>query len=175
MLYKPQIDFLFEHAIDPDKRRYAVPEEGHDIISISIIMETILMIPYPGNGNDAVAKYSEDTLNTLWYCSLVVTDHAIPANIAFKEKNQAKILKYSAEIGHYMADSHVPLMLAKPQWAIHRSKRNSWILGKPYTRIAGGKRMGFFYWQSGIHKKPRRFYLETGIGKCCCCRYGIKI
>jgi hypothetical protein len=28
---------------------------------------------------------------------------------AFKEKNQAKILKYSAEIGHYIADSHVPL------------------------------------------------------------------
>jgi hypothetical protein len=28
---------------------------------------------------------------------------------AFKEKNQAKILKYAAEIGHYIADSHVPL------------------------------------------------------------------
>ncbi len=28
---------------------------------------------------------------------------------AFKEKNQAKILKLSAEIGHYIADSHVPL------------------------------------------------------------------
>ena len=26
-----------------------------------------------------------------------------------KEKNQAKILKYSAEIGHYISDSHVPL------------------------------------------------------------------
>jgi hypothetical protein len=28
---------------------------------------------------------------------------------AFKEKNQVKILKYSAEMGHYVADSHVPL------------------------------------------------------------------
>src|ERR1041385_7965840 len=28
---------------------------------------------------------------------------------AFKEKNQAKILKLSAEIGHYIADAHVPL------------------------------------------------------------------
>jgi hypothetical protein len=28
---------------------------------------------------------------------------------AFKEKNEAKILKLSAEIGHYMADAHVPL------------------------------------------------------------------
>jgi hypothetical protein len=28
---------------------------------------------------------------------------------AFKEKNQARILKLSAEIGHYIADAHVPL------------------------------------------------------------------
>nr|MBP8115927.1 S1/P1 Nuclease [Chitinophagaceae bacterium] len=28
ILYKPQIDFLTEHAVDPDKRRYAIPEEG---------------------------------------------------------------------------------------------------------------------------------------------------
>ena len=28
---------------------------------------------------------------------------------AFKEKHQAKILKLSAEIGHYIADAHVPL------------------------------------------------------------------
>ncbi len=28
VLYKPNIEFLEEHAVDPDKRRYAVPEEG---------------------------------------------------------------------------------------------------------------------------------------------------
>jgi hypothetical protein len=28
---------------------------------------------------------------------------------AFKERDQAKILRYSAEIGHYIADAHVPL------------------------------------------------------------------
>jgi hypothetical protein len=28
---------------------------------------------------------------------------------AFKEKNQARVLKLSAEIGHYIADAHVPL------------------------------------------------------------------
>jgi len=27
-LYKPHIDFITNHAIDPDKRRYAIPEEG---------------------------------------------------------------------------------------------------------------------------------------------------
>ncbi len=28
---------------------------------------------------------------------------------AFKERNQARILKLSAEIGHYISDAHVPL------------------------------------------------------------------
>ena len=28
VLYKPNIDFLAEHAVDPDKRRYAVAAEG---------------------------------------------------------------------------------------------------------------------------------------------------
>ena len=28
VLYKPNINFLSEHATDPDKRRYAVAEEG---------------------------------------------------------------------------------------------------------------------------------------------------
>ncbi|MEQ1799991.1 MAG: S1/P1 Nuclease, partial [Lacibacter sp.] len=28
LLYKSNIDFISEHAVDPDKRRYAVPEEG---------------------------------------------------------------------------------------------------------------------------------------------------
>ncbi|MEK7225125.1 MAG: S1/P1 Nuclease, partial [Bacteroidota bacterium] len=28
VLYKPNIDFISEHAVDPDMRRYAVPEEG---------------------------------------------------------------------------------------------------------------------------------------------------
>ena len=27
-LYKPQIDFITEHAVDPDMRRYAIAEEG---------------------------------------------------------------------------------------------------------------------------------------------------
>ena len=44
------IDFLAEHAVDPDKRRYAVPEEGPGIILILIIMAIILMIHCRENG-----------------------------------------------------------------------------------------------------------------------------
>ena len=109
VLYKQQIDFLTEHAIDPDKRRYAVAEEGaRHYIDIDYYGK----YPFPElprKWNDAVAKFSEDTLmaNGIvpWWIQIMLQR----LTNAFKEKNQAKILKLSAEIGHYIADAHVPL------------------------------------------------------------------
>jgi hypothetical protein len=109
VLYKPNIDFIAEHAVDPDKRRYAVPEEGPRHY---IDIDHYGKYPYdsmPRRWNEAVTKYSEDTLNAYgivpWWLQTMLNK----LTGAFKEKNQAKILKYSAEIGHYIADSHVPL------------------------------------------------------------------
>lgn len=109
VLYKSNIDFITEHAVDPDKRRYAVSAEGSRHY---IDIDHYGKYPYdslPRKWKDAVAKYSEDSLNEYgigpWWIQTMLqrlTD-------AFKEKNQAKILKLSAELGHYVADAHVPL------------------------------------------------------------------
>ena len=101
--------FLTDHAVDPDMRRYAVAAEApKHYIDIDFYGK----YPYPGlprKYDDAVKKFTEDS---------VVANGIVPWWIqimeqrltnAFKEKNQAKILKLSAEIGHYIADSHVPL------------------------------------------------------------------
>jgi hypothetical protein len=109
ILFKPQIDFLAEHAVDPDKRRYAVPEEGPRHY---IDIDRYGTYPYdslPRRWNDAVAKYSEDTLNAHGIVPWWLQTMLFRLTDAFKEKNQARILKYAAEIGHYIADSHVPL------------------------------------------------------------------
>ena len=109
VLFKPQLDFLEEHAVDPDKRRYAVPAEAaRHYIDIDHYGD----YPYdslPRKWDDAVAKFSADTLHKYgivpWWLQIMLkrlTD-------AFKDKNQAMILKYAAEIGHYIADAHVPL------------------------------------------------------------------
>jgi hypothetical protein len=109
VLYKQHIDFLTEHSIDPDKRRYAIAEEGPRHY---IDIDRYGTYPYdslPRKWNDAVTKYSEDTLNrhgiVPWWLQTML--HRLTD--AFKEKNQVKILKYSAEIGHYLGDAHVPL------------------------------------------------------------------
>ena len=109
ILYKPNIGFLEEHAVDPDKRRYAIPEEGRRHY---IDIDRYGAYPYdslPHNWNDAAAKFSEDTLNAYGIVPWWLQTMLYRLTNAFKEKNQARILKLSAEIGHYIADSHVPL------------------------------------------------------------------
>ncbi|HTM90828.1 MAG TPA: zinc dependent phospholipase C family protein [Flavisolibacter sp.] len=109
VLYKPNIQFITEHAVDPDKRRYAVAEEGPRHY---IDIDHYGNYPFdslPRKWEDAVAKYSINTITengiVPWW---VQTMHRRLVN-AFKEKDQVRILKLSAEIGHYIADAHVPL------------------------------------------------------------------
>ncbi|MER3498316.1 MAG: S1/P1 Nuclease [Chitinophagaceae bacterium] len=109
LLYKPHADFIAEHAVDPDMRRYAVAEEGPrhfiDIDHYGKYPFTEL----PEKWNDAVAKFSEDTLQAYGIVPWWIQTMLYKLTDAFKEKNQAKILKLSAELGHYIADAHVPL------------------------------------------------------------------
>ena len=107
--YKTNIDFLTEHSVDPDKRRYAIAEEGPrhyiDIDHYGIFPFTEL----PHNYDSAVARFSADTVNAYGIVPWWVQTMLWRLTSAFKEKNQTKILKLSAEIGHYIADAHVPL------------------------------------------------------------------
>jgi hypothetical protein len=109
VLYKPNAVFLMDHAVDPDKRRYAVPEEAPRHY---IDIDHYGKYPYdslPARWKDAVAKYSEDTLNAYGIVPWWIQNMLYRLTDAFKEKDQARILKLSADIGHYIADSHVPL------------------------------------------------------------------
>ena len=107
--YKQHIEFLSEHAVDPDKRRYAVKEEGPrhyiDIDHYGVYPFTSL----PRNFDSAVAKYSMDTIQQNGLVPWWVQTMQYRLTDAFKEKNSVRILKLSAEIGHYLADAHVPL------------------------------------------------------------------
>lgn len=109
VLYKPQIDFLTEHAVDPDMRRYAVAAEG---ARHYIDIDRYGKYPFsslPRRWNEAVVKFSEDTLQEHGIVPWWVQTMLHRLTDAFREKSQAKILKLSAEIGHYIADAHVPL------------------------------------------------------------------
>lgn len=107
--YKPNIKFISEHAVDPDKRRYAIPEEGPRHY---IDIDNYGVYPYdslPRTYMVALAKYGEEKLTQNGIVPWWIITMQRRLTDAFKEKNGAKILKLSAEIGHYIGDAHVPL------------------------------------------------------------------
>ena len=109
VLYKPNIDFLSEHAVDPDKRRYAVSEEGPRHY---IDIDHYGQYPYPNlprSWKQAVAKFGEDSLKMFGIVPWHIQTMLLRLTSAFKEKDFSRIMKNSAEIGHYIADAHVPL------------------------------------------------------------------
>ena len=109
ILYKPNIDFITTHAVDPDMRRNVVAEEApRHYIDIDYYGK----YPYtelPRKWSDAVTKYSEDTLLANGIVPWHVQTMLYRLTDAFKTKNFTAILKNSADIGHYIADAHVPL------------------------------------------------------------------
>lgn len=109
LLYKPHIGFLAEHAVDPDKRRYIVPEEGPRHY---IDIDHYGLYPFdslPRKWEDAVARYSADTLNRYGIVPWWIQTMLHRLTLAFRDKDLLHILRYSAEIGHYISDAHVPL------------------------------------------------------------------
>lgn len=158
VLYKPNIDFLSEHAVDPDKRRYAIPEEGPRHY---IDIDHYGKYPYdalPRKWNEAVAKFSEDSLNAYGIVPWWLQTMLYKLTDAFKEKNQAKILKYSAEIGHYIADSHVPLHACSNhngQFTDQKGIHGFWESRVP--ELLADKEWDFFIGKADYIKKPSDF------------------
>lgn len=110
--YKKNIEYITEHAVDPDKRRYSTEGEGqrHYIdIDHYMLNGGDPFLDVPKSWTKAVEKYTEDTLQAYgivpWHVNLMV----MRLTKAFEEKNVDKILRVSADLGHYIADSHVPL------------------------------------------------------------------
>ncbi|MFI5152660.1 MAG: zinc dependent phospholipase C family protein [Chitinophagales bacterium] len=109
VLYKSHISFLSDHAVDPDKRRYILAAEAPrhfiDIDHYGAYPFTGL----PRNWDAAVLKFTEDSLRRYGVVPWWILVMKQRLTQAFREKNQIKILRLSAEIGHYIADAHVPL------------------------------------------------------------------
>ncbi len=108
-LYKSNINYLSDHAPDPDKRRYIVKAEAPRHY---LDLDHYGKYPFPDlprNWKDAVGKFSEDSLNAHgiapWWIQVMLGR----LTRAFRDKNKEQVLKLSAEIGHYIADAHVPL------------------------------------------------------------------
>ena len=107
--YKSNINYISEHAVDADKRRYVdTAEASRHFIDIdrygSAPFDSV-----PQKWIPAVAKYSEKTLKDNGTVPWQIERSYYSLVEAFQDRDSAKILRISANLGHYIGDAHVPL------------------------------------------------------------------
>jgi hypothetical protein len=107
--YKNNIKYITEHAVDPDKRRYADPAEAPRHYLDADHYGTSPFDSIPQKWNDALKKYPADTLNEHGILPWQIQKSYLGLTKALRENDSIRILRYSADIGHYIADAHVPL------------------------------------------------------------------
>jgi hypothetical protein len=107
--YKKHIAYIEEAAVNPDRRRYAVPDEGpRHYIDLESYGDSAAW-KLPRYEREARAQLTDDTL---------LAHGVLPWNLArvhaqlrdaFMVRDVPRILRLSADLGHYVADAHVPL------------------------------------------------------------------
>jgi hypothetical protein len=107
--YKKNITFITEASINPDRRRFSVADEAprHYIDLDHYGDSAVASMPRFWQG--AVNKYSEDTLKSYGIVPWHVNVMYYRLREAFLLRDPDRILKISAELGHYIADANVPL------------------------------------------------------------------
>ena len=107
--YKKHIRYITENAVNPDRRRYAVQGEApRHYIDIDVYGDSAIY-KMPRYWQQAVARYSEDSLLAHGIVPWHINQMKYQLTQAFRERNTDRILRLSADLGHYIADACVPL------------------------------------------------------------------
>lgn len=109
LFYKQNIQYLTEKAVNPDMRRYAVKNEApRHYIDVDVYGDSAVY-QMPRYWEEAVGKYSEDTLQAYGIVPYHINRMSNWLIKAFQDKNADQILRLSSDLGHYVADANVPL------------------------------------------------------------------
>lgn len=107
--YKQHINYLEQKATLPDQRRYVVAEEApRHYIDLDVYGDSAAW-KLPRYWQQASDSLTADTLQAYGIVPWHIQRMYYRLTDAFRRHDQPKVLKYSAEIGHYIADANVPL------------------------------------------------------------------
>jgi hypothetical protein len=106
-LYKRHILSIEKFAVLPDQRRHSLDIEAarHYIDLDQYQLKEIAFLSF----EEAIARYTNDSLQKHGIVPWIIPTMKNRLKIAFSAKDTVQIIKISAEIGHYIADAHVPL------------------------------------------------------------------
>jgi hypothetical protein len=107
--YKKNIGYITEASVNPDRRRYTVVDEApKHYLDLDHYGDSALL-KMPRYWNAATTRYTEDTLQAYGVLPWHIQRMYLQLKDAFMVKDPRRILRVSAELGHYLADAHVPL------------------------------------------------------------------
>lgn len=109
---RPHIDYISEHAVDPDRRRHSTKGEAEkhyiDLDYYPYNLEQ-LIDSFPRSWMSALSCYSEDTLRAYGIAPWNLQRLHFRLVETFKGRDLNKLLKALSDYGHYVGDIHVPL------------------------------------------------------------------
>ena len=107
--YKKNITYITEASVNPDRRRFSVMDEApRHYIDLDHYGDSALY-KMPRFWKEAVTQYGEDTLKAYGILPWHINRMYFQLKDAFLVRDPRMILRISAELGHYLADAHVPL------------------------------------------------------------------
>lgn len=112
--YYNHIDFITEGAVVPDLRR-GVLNDRSEPPRHYIDIEDFGNIPidsFPRTTREAYIKYDSTFLNKTGFLPWYIQNLTNKLTQAFQKKSKSEIIFISAELGHYVADAHMPLHTA---------------------------------------------------------------
>jgi hypothetical protein len=104
-------DFITEESTVPDLRKYTINDKA-EFCRHYIDLEQYGYKPgamMPKTMDEAVSRFGRDTLNKYGMLPWYIQDMMTKLTEAFKNKRKTEILFLAADLGHYVADAHMPL------------------------------------------------------------------
>jgi hypothetical protein len=110
--FKKNIEYITEHSTTPDSRRYTNKKEGAghyiDMEFYSSIIDLQNL-----SWKKITSIVQEDSLYKHGVLPWRIIQYKYLLQNAFENKSYKDIIKFASELGHYIADAHVPLHTTK--------------------------------------------------------------
>ena len=111
MFFYNHLDFMIEESVVPDIRKHTLNDKAEgarhyiDLERFNYASAAGM----PKTMSEAVEKYGADTLQKYGILPWYIQDMMVKLTDAFRNKRKTEILFLAADLGHYIADAHMPL------------------------------------------------------------------
>lgn len=111
MFFYNHADFITEESTVPDLRKYTMNDKAEGCRHYIDLEKYDYTSPasMPRTTKDAIAKYSKDSTDRYGVLPWYIQEMEAKLTEAFRNKRKTEILFLAADLGHYIADAHMPL------------------------------------------------------------------